>query len=581
MAPINLTEGWRLEAESIEQRTRHFRMWRIFVIGLIAAVVALQEDSDDGSEAAGRREAGKGTVKALGRVVDENGTPIAGATIRVAVPAADMRLVYPGCGHRIVSGTTDAEGRYNLPVPLHGEKNIAVDAMKPGFQSASGPPMSGGDVHRGNVADGGTFEASFTLKPGIYAAGTVVDELGKLIAGVHVRATIEDDTSSGWIGDAITDDRGQFEIFNFPAAGDKDDERGVLVFRQAQFVPETIKDIYALAPAEQRHLSVKMGRGRSISGIVLDASGKPVSEAVVEATFGDVHIARKAAMSGADGRFSIVGLPERKAVVRVWALSIKQHLETSLDLNRDRTDLELRLKPVVITDPLDSIEILGLKLATITRELRAAYFLDAEDQGVIVLDPGKNSARLNIGELEEGDFFWIVGSRPVKSARQFVDAILAICARQQEEEPPFVVGVVYGLNRVDFSGTNTQWMELTPEDVAQLKRVATEQSARPEPASVLQEKKDTHAVLGVRVADQAAATGVPVIEVVVGSAADRAGIHAGDIITQVGEVRVKKGGELLEAIRSKKPGEKVVIEVLREVQEEQQKIRLPTTLDEY
>lgn len=68
-------------------------MWRILVIGLIAAVVALQEDSDDGSKAAGRREAGKGTVKALGRVLDENGTPIAGATIRVAVPAADMRLV--------------------------------------------------------------------------------------------------------------------------------------------------------------------------------------------------------------------------------------------------------------------------------------------------------------------------------------------------------------------------------------------------------------------------------------------------------------------------------------------------------
>ena len=68
--------------------------------------------------------------------------------------------------------------------------------------------------------------------------------------------------------------------------------------------------------------------------------------------------------------------------------------------------------------------VLGMQLADVTPELKSAYDLYL-DRGALILDPGKDSDRLKIGELAEGYCFFMVGNKRIGSVREFVDRILA------------------------------------------------------------------------------------------------------------------------------------------------------------
>jgi putative serine protease PepD len=71
-----------------------------------------------------------------------------------------------------------------------------------------------------------------------------------------------------------------------------------------------------------------------------------------------------------------------------------------------------------------------------------------------------------------------------------------------------------------------------------------------------------HAFLGVQPQD-ASSGGVKVVSVQSGSAADTAGVHAGDVITQVGDTATPDSAILRAAIGSHKPGDKVALKVQR------------------
>ena len=63
-----------------------------------------------------------------------------------------------------------------------------IDAFKPGYRSLRGPLMSAGDTKRFEVVPGTHEKADLVLKPALYFAGVVVDEQGKPIPGVSIRA---------------------------------------------------------------------------------------------------------------------------------------------------------------------------------------------------------------------------------------------------------------------------------------------------------------------------------------------------------------------------------------------------------
>jgi protocatechuate 3,4-dioxygenase beta subunit len=527
-------------------------------------------------------EAKDDSVQVTGRVAHENGVPLAGALVRVAVPGVDMRQVHPGSGHRVIEGTTDADGRYELTVPLRGEKTIAVDAMKPGFGSVWETSNMQGDPPAGEVAPNTTFKASFVLKATQYAAGTVTDEQGQPVAKVEVRATLYDDSDQGWFGRTTTDERGRFELSSIPLRRSEKD-RAELLFVHPPLVSAVVDDVYSLPPAEQRGMKVTLTAGHSFSGIVRDAAGNPVSRARVIVTFGEQYDLRRAVLTGDDGRFSLVGLAPKEALVRVQSLALKQHLQTSLVADRDRSDVELRLQPIVLTEPLDTIDVCGLKLATITPELRAAYFLHDEAEGVLILDPGDDSARHGIRELEEGDYFRVIGNNPCRTVRRFIDLLLKTTAAKKRE-PPYEILVSHTFTRLGGSFNGTYSLKFTTDDVKALQAAAVALAERPLPPAVAAMAKNARAALGVELhgGSRSNIPGVFINNVVRFSAARDAGLLGGDVITHVDETPIENRDQLIQFIRTKKPGDKVVVRVIRESPEmPRQELRLPVTLGEY
>ena len=81
-------------------------------------------------------------------------------------------------------------------------------------------------------------------------------------------------------------------------------------------------------------------------------------------------------------------------------------------------------------------------------------------------------------------------------------------------------------------------------------------------SDILAGRTPSHAQLGVQVSD-AQGGGALISAVTSGSAADKAGLEAGDIVTQVGDTKVTDGDSLASAIRSHKVGDKVTVQYTR------------------
>ncbi len=81
------------------------------------------------------------------------------------------------------------------------------------------------------------------------------------------------------------------------------------------------------------------------------------------------------------------------------------------------------------------------------------------------------------------------------------------------------------------------------------------------------------AVLGV-ITEKATAEGATVTEVAEGSAAAKAGLKAGDVITKVNDTKISEPQDLFETIGKLQPGEEVTITYLRDKKEQKSKAKL-------
>jgi hypothetical protein len=128
----------------------------------------------------------------------------------------------------------------------------------------------------------------------------------------------------------------------------------------------------------------------------------------------------------------------------------------------------------VLPAGVKSYSVLGMQLADATPELKSAYDLYHE-RGALILDPGPDTDRLKIGDLTEGDVFWMVGDRRVGSVREFVDRLLAEPGVQIAGERR--IRVVYSFIRVDGEGNNTQYIRFTEDDRKQLQMLSDQFAA--------------------------------------------------------------------------------------------------------
>ena len=422
-----------------------------------------------------------------GRVTNDAGEPLAGVRVRVAIPATDMRFVDSSTDHKTLEAKTGVNGEYRLELPaITKPTTVAIDAMKPGYRKLAGTLMSGGDTKKVEVAPGVVAKTSFALKPSLYLKGVVVDEQGKPVPAVKIgaNATYSRASSSDPMGTPIpymiggiertaSSPDGSFELFNYPVKPPADGDhvaKGNVGFSHPDYVGAVVKDVYTLSQEQRESLRIVLHSGYKVSGKVLDGAGKAVSNVMIEA-FRENGTGRKATMTDANGRFVLRGLDKGPTTLRVGSLELKQMIKLPITLDSDKSDLEVRLQAISLPTQPKAVAVLGMQLTDVTPELQAAYDHYFQ-RGALILDPGRDSERLKIGQLVEGYNFEMVGEKRIGSVREFINQILAEAATQDTDE--YSVRVVYSFSTLDFDGTNTQYLKLTRDDLKQLRKVLAE-----------------------------------------------------------------------------------------------------------
>jgi hypothetical protein len=295
---------------------------------------------------------------------------------------------------------------------------------------------------------------------------------------VEITAQIVRPRSHAYVERTASRADGSFELFCYPArpAGQVATGKGTVSFFRPDYVDAAIEDVYAGPPEGRTSLRVVLPTGYKLAGTILDAAGKPVPKAMVKVIRKDgTH--RKATATDEAGKFALSGLSLGLTQFSARAVEIRQKLNQPMAVNADRTDLEIRLKPIPLPADLPRYDVLGMQLTDVTPELKSAYDL-FDERGALILNPGPNPDRLGVGPLAEGDVFWLVGRKRVGGVREFVDQIVAETAGQNADA--YRVRMVYNFSRVDFDGSRTSQLKLTKEDLERLKALANRLATDPE-----------------------------------------------------------------------------------------------------
>jgi Carboxypeptidase regulatory-like domain len=450
------------------------------VTGLVALPQASASPDDPGKTSKAASGATAATIS--GRVTDQAGAPLADVRVSVvAVVDPETRKGVAGALSKQLVARSDARGDYRLEVlGITKRAIIVIDAFKPGYRSLRGPLMSAGDAKRFEVVPGTHEEADLVLKPALYFVGVVVDEQGKPIPGVSIRAYANGPGGSANVEDTESRSDGSFELFNYPekpfilrggAA-----RKGVVHFFHPDYIDRDIDDLYAIEPKQRGTLRVVLAAGYKVTGTVFDVAGKPVPNAIIRATRKDGSH-RKGTMTDSNGKFALRGLSKGLTSLSARAPDMKQKTLVPMALNSDKNDLEVRLRTVPFPPDLKTYAVLGMQLADVTPELQSAYDLYYE-HGAVILDPGKNSDRLKNRRLAEGYSFFMVGKQRIGSVREFVSQILTETDGQNADE--YSVRVVYNHSTVDADLNSTGYLKLTKDDLKQL-QIVSEQLAPEEP----------------------------------------------------------------------------------------------------
>jgi hypothetical protein len=291
---------------------------------------------------------------------------------------------------------------------------------------------------------------------------------------VHISANANSASASGGVERTASNADGSFELFNYALPPvvfqDGATTKGAVYLFHQDYVDHKIADVYALEPQKREGLRIVLMTGLTVAGTVIDVDGKPVPKATVKAIRKDgTH--RKATVTDENGRFALRGLDKGLTKLSVRALAIKQKAFVPIAAKKDKEDLEIRLRAIELPADLKTYAVLGMQLADVTPEIKDAYDL-FDDSGAVIIDPGKSSDRLQIGQLAESYRFWMVGKQDVGSVREFIEQILAETANINADV--YSVRVVYSLSTPEFDGTNTQYLRLTKDDLEQLPGILDE-----------------------------------------------------------------------------------------------------------
>jgi hypothetical protein len=323
-------------------------------------------------------------------------------------------------------------------------------------------------------ANGGVSATQPSDAPAGFAyAGQIIDQRGQPVANVEVIATHRrfDEQSFGYIDSVKSNDQGRFLIQRETARSGAHPESVVdyvirLDFKHADYLYGRLEDLHLFSREQATHLKVTLSDGRSIKGQVVDAEHHPVAGALIEVTFGKSYDLRKGLLSDADGRFEFHGLSADATAIDVLTLEQRQPpLTGHQDVGEGGVDAGvIVLTPIVLPAGKVTHELFGMKLVDVDEAIQKMFHLSRPD-GVLIIDPGPQSDRLEIGELKRGDSFWMVGESTVKDFAGFKKALQTATRGGADSA---TCRVVYNFRRPDFEGSNTQYIRLTRAQIAEL-----------------------------------------------------------------------------------------------------------------
>ncbi len=226
-----------------------------------------------------------------GRVREKGGTPISEASLR-AIPLRSM------------GGSMSSEYR------AEADGSFVLAGLQPGAYrvSATAP----GYAERSRETSVGTDNLELVLEPAGLIAGTVVDEAGRPVESFIVSAQSARPEGGGMVRgpglrEPVTAADGRFQL-DRAAAGS-----WVLTVEAPELAPVTVSDVKVAAGAVTDVGQVRLHRGGTLRGWVVDPDDKPISAAQVTARspsntrifYGD----RLVATTDIEGAFELKGIP--------------------------------------------------------------------------------------------------------------------------------------------------------------------------------------------------------------------------------------------------------------------------------
>ncbi|MCX5659418.1 MAG: redoxin domain-containing protein [Planctomycetota bacterium] len=240
-----------------------------------------------------------------GRVVDDAGQPVAGATVNLEVvktfpnPLQRVDISYE-------TTKTNAQGEWTYPGLPEKCESIRLGALHPNF--ASGPGWFPMDEFKPmeKLRD---RTAVLTLARGVPIVGQVLDEAGSPIS----KATVgygRDRVPTNVLPEVVADKEGRFALTC------KEGDMAVLTFKAKGFAP-TIEE-FAMG-REKRELAVRLKPAKTLEGTVVDVEGKPIAGARVYLdTWRGARTLNVGLESDAEGKFTYSSAPDDEILIDVY-----------------------------------------------------------------------------------------------------------------------------------------------------------------------------------------------------------------------------------------------------------------------
>ena len=308
-----------------------------------------------------------------GRVYDAN--------TNVALP--NVCVVSPGAVYKAV---TDAEGKYLLRGVPQGTAEV-VRKYIPGY-------VLGGERERKRVTarlGETTAGVDFALSRGVTVRGTVVDKEREPILGAAVMLRNRDVMEE--VTHAFTSEDGSFEVGAFSPGCN------VQLTATANGYSHYLEPSLELGQEDNNELQIVLGRGGSISGVVVDPTGRPVEGQSLTA---DGENGLYGFTSRVGGKFVQSSLPAGVYQIKRNRGDAASLAEVTLAEGQRVTGLRVILREEVETGVSISGVVVNLEGKPISQVFVKAENVEGEPAGSFITG---EDGTFNISKLEKSNYF--------------------------------------------------------------------------------------------------------------------------------------------------------------------------------